>query len=132
VPEASFDIRFVPTPADAEYVNLNDAPSEFFGDRCAMLLCMIAPSAGLEFRARLTCIYEYQPNSTIDMPLTNPTTPTVVGGVEKLVRIAHRVPHFLSTLDQAAGAAYNIARKLATSNTFRIAAKAAPMLLTAA
>lgn len=129
-PAESFDVRFVPCPLDEQYVNLQGAPSEYFGDRCALVIPVVAGTNALDFRVRLTVIYEYLPLPDAAMPVTNATTPVPVGGLERLVNAAHRVPNMISTLDRVAGSVYKAMTSVANSGTFKLAASMAPMLLT--
>lgn len=122
LPDDSFEIKFVPTPADEEYVDVNVGVPDFFGDKCALLCAIVAPSAGMEFRARLTAIYEYLPADSANMPLPSATAHNPVGGLERLISAAHKMGNFVTNLDRLATTVYGTAKQVVNTNAFRSAA----------
>lgn len=128
-PTKTFEIRWTPSPQDEEYVDLSAAPSDYFGDRSALMFAFVTGETPLYFRVRMTAIYEYLPKSGTNMPLPTASNHTVVGGIERLVNVAARTDKFVTNLLTTAGRAYDAYQAVTNSNTFRLASQAAPLLL---
>lgn len=132
-PDAPLDIKWEPAAVDEQYWETGTGAPPNLGDRNVIVIIGqgFSSDTTVNFTVRSTLVAEWRPDFGLGLQTTNPNTPDVPGGLEKVRSILAGLGDWWVSSSHTMGRVATVAGTLAQSyNNFRRGYRATPRLLT--